>query len=156
MKKLSLCLLLALSVLTSCSSDEETTTVVNEEGLSSEPLKGVVYGDAFTIGGGYARRQNINQVESISMNISSQQLDCDDAGSNGFPIYVLAPASVGTHTTNVSASFDDEETGGFVSTAYITVEITSITETMVKGKILAKTSSEDNNINGAFSLPICD
>ena len=145
--------------LTSCSSDDSSSTDNNNNngGISNNPVSGTLYGDDFTIGGGYARMQTINEVESFTLYMTDENLDCDDAFSGDFPIVVRTPSAIATHTTGAAISFNDPGSDDFISVGSgVTVIITEVTDTMVKGKVKGASTSTDNDINGTFSLPICE
>lgn len=143
--------------LTSCSSDDSSSTDNNNNGgISNSPVSGTLYGEDFTIGGGYARMQTINEVESFTLYMTEENLDCDDAFSGDFPIVVRTPSTIATHTTGTAISFNDPASDDFISVSGATVIITEVTDTMVKGKIKGASTSTDNDINGTFSLSICE
>lgn len=158
MKKLSLCLLLALSVLTSCSDDDSNNTDTNSGGgLTNNPLSGTVYGQDFTIQGGRAQHVTMFNVESISIDVSALALGCGAPSTDtSFPIRIVAPRQEGTFTTDVYVTFNDPNSTDYVSVSGgNTVEITSLTATTVKGKVRSGSTTTNNYINGSFELPIC-
>lgn len=150
MKKIAFYSALFLTVLlSSCSSDEDSTTT-DTTGLSNNPVSGKLYGNNFTLVGS---RGSVSG-EFITLELSAQSVGCDGS-IESFPISVYAPSAVGTYTTGVSVTFEDTNSSDFVSVSGgITVEIQSIGATIV-GRVKAASISTDNNINGKFTVPVC-
>lgn len=157
MKKLSAIITFFL-VLTfiSCSTDEETNTIDNGE-ISNNPVSGELFGSSFTMNSNKARNAIVFGIESVEIYLSAQELGCEILGTSGYPIYIVAPKAVGTHTTNVFVTFNDPDSDDFVSiSSGITVEIISINESSVVGKVKAASTSTDSSINGKFESTFCD
>jgi hypothetical protein len=118
--------------------------------LSNNPVSGKLYGNNFTLVGS---RGSVSG-EFITLELSAQSVGCDGS-IESFPISVYAPSAVGTYTTGVSVTFEDTNSSDFVSVSGgITVEIQSIGATIV-GRVKAASISTDNNINGKFTVPVC-
>ena len=147
-------LLISILFAFSCSSEEEDGE--DQDTLLNTPVAGTIYGEAFEISGngGKASDINANEVESVYIYLTAQDLGCDAPDGTEFPVTILAPREVGTHNTNVSASFKDPNSTDYVSTTNITVEIISVGETVV-GKVMGGSLSEGNEINGKFAVPYC-
>lgn len=149
MKKIAFYSALFLTaLLSSCSSDEETNE--NTTGLSNNPVSGTLYGNDFTLVGS---RGDV-AGEFITIELSAQSVGCDGTFED-FPISIYTPSVVGTYTTGVSVSFEDPNSSDFVSlSGGITVEIQSIGDNIV-GRVKATSVSTDNDINGKFTVPVC-
>lgn len=154
MKKISIFILLAFLSF-SCSDDSDENS--NDGAISNNPVSGELYGNAFTIGGGKGIFDEVFGVESVELYLTSEDLGCETLGFSDFPITVTAPREVGVHTTDVYATFNDPDSSDFISlSGGITVEIISITDDLVVGKVRAASTSTDNSIEGKFELPICE
>ncbi len=156
MKKNVLFALLVPVLLMSCTSDDSENNTGT--GISNSPVSGKLYGKNFTIAGGKASLVMFSGVESADIVISAQALGCSASSTSAnFPIDIITPSAVGTYTTNVYVTFNDPDTDDFVSVSGgTTVEITSSTPTMIKGKIKTSSTTTNNNINGTFEIPICE
>lgn len=157
MKKLS-AIFVSLFILTalSCSSDEETDTIDNDE-ISNSPVSGELFGSSFTMNSSKAQNATIFGEESVEIHLSAQDLGCDVPGTAGYPIYLVAPRTVGVHTTNVYVTFNDPDSDDFISlSSGFTVEIMSIDETHVVGKVKVASQSTESSINGKFDSTFCD
>jgi hypothetical protein len=153
MKKI-LPLFVALFSLISCEVGEETN-IQQDTSFSNDPAAGKVYGTNFTFVGGYANNIVMSDIQKLDIYLSNQNLNCSNSDLP-FPIYISSPKAIGIHTTNVSVKFRNISNTDFVTTATgVRVQITSITGSVVKGKIRAAVSA-NNTINGTFEVPICD
>jgi hypothetical protein len=157
MKKLSTIFVsLFILICISCSSDEETNIKGNDE-ISNNPVSGKLYGSSFTMNSSKARNAVVFGNESVEVYLSSQNLGCGILGTSGYPIYIVAPRTVGTHTSNVYVTFNDPNSSGFISiSSGVTVEIISINGTTVIGKVRATSQSTVSEINGKFESTFCD
>ena len=141
----------------SCSSDDDNNDNPPADQLLNTPVAGTIYGDAFVISadGGYASNILSNEVEKVNIYLTAESIGCDAPDGSEFPVSILAPRAIGTHTANVSASFNDMNSTDYVSTSNITVEIISVGETVV-GRVMGSSLSEGNTINGKFEVPYCN
>lgn len=147
-------LLLLCSLLFSCSDSSDDK--VNEDGISSNSLSGKLYGTNFTIGGGKGSLANVFGVDSFELYFTSQNLGCEALGFSDFHITLIAPRQIGVFTNDVYLTFNDPNSSDFISlSSGITVEILSITDNLVIGKVKGASSSTDNFIEGKFEIPIC-
>lgn len=155
MKKLVFAFLVTIFLFNSCSNDNTTTEQTND--FSNDPVSGKLYGSNFTMEGSKAALVTMFNIASVEIQLSSEDLGCEaSSGSTNFPIRITAPRAVGAYTTDVYVTFNDPSSDNYVSVSNgSTIEITSITDTMVKGKIRASSNSNDNAINGTFEVPIC-
>lgn len=153
MKKITIFILLAfLGFSCTDDSDENSTGAI-----SNSPVSGKLYGSDFTIGGGKGIFDDVFGVESVELYLTAEDLGCETLGFSDFPIIVIAPSEVGTHTTNVFVTFNDPNSSDFISlSGGLTVEIISITDDLVVGKVKAASSSTENAIEGKFEIPMCE
>jgi len=154
MKKIAYSIFMAVLLMVSCGSPEEDTNTTDGS-YRTTPVSGVVYGDDFTVGGGRARSINSNGVDSFYIYLTPGTLACD-GDTTGAPIWIVVPAAVGEYTTNFSMQFRDDAVGAFGGATEQKIEITLITETVVKGRIRAVGfESNINSINGTFEVQYC-
>ncbi|MCA6422832.1 MAG: hypothetical protein IM568_08460 [Flavobacterium sp.] len=154
MKKISIFILLAFLSF-SCSDDSDENS--NDGAITNNPVSGELYGTPFTIGGGKGVFDEVFGVDSVELYLTTEDLGCETLGFSDFPITIIAPRIVGVHTTDVYATFNDPDSSDFISlSGGITVEIISITDDLVVGKVRAVSTSTDNSIEGKFELPICE
>lgn len=157
MKKLSTVVLslFMLSIL-SCSSDEESDNNTGTE-ISNNPVSGKLFGKSFQMNSNKARSADIFGNPSVEIYLTAQNLGCEVLGTAGYPVYIVAPRVVGIHTNNVFVTFNDPDSDDFISlSSGITVEIISLDETSVVGKVKAASTSTDSSINGKFESTFCD
>ncbi len=162
MKNLRISALMAASILAfSCSSDKNDVVVVPipvQETLLNTPVAGTIYSQPFAISadGGYASNINSNGIDKVYIYLTSSSIGCDAPDGSEFPVTVLAPVAVGTHTANTAIFFKDPNSTDFVNvTGGITVEIISVGNTVV-GRVMGGAGDLENKINGKFEVPYCD
>jgi len=152
MKKFAL-LIALFSMIVSCSSDDSGD---GTGGITDSPVSGKLYGQDFNLGGGKASIDEFFGEEMIEIWLTSENLGCETPGLSGFPISIYVPKAEGTHTSGVSVTYRDTESSDYISLATgNTVEIISLTETQVIGKIKSASTTTDNNIEGKFEIEIC-
>ncbi|MFK7831713.1 MAG: hypothetical protein AB8B52_00420 [Winogradskyella sp.] len=155
MKKIFI-LVLAAFFAVSCLDDSDEITLPSNE-ITNSLASGTVYGSDFTIGGGKVQATDFFDVPSFRFWMTEEALGCETLGFSGFPIVVTSPNTVGVHTVNTYATFTDAEADSFISfSSDITVEIISITDDLVVGKVRAIDSFTNNAIEGRFELPLCE
>lgn len=157
MKNLSR-IVLSLFMLTvmSCSSDEDSGSG-DTKAISNNPVSGKLFGKTFQMNSNKARNANIFGEESVEVYLSAENLGCGVLGTSGYPIYIVAPRKVGVHTTNVFLTFNDPNSDDFISLSNgLTIEIISISETSVVGKVKAASQSTESSIEGKFESTFCD
>lgn len=156
MKKLTMCLLLAVSVFVSCSDDDSDTNN-NNDGWSNNAAAGKLYGEDFTMKGGRAAFISFANVESVQIDLSPELLGCSaQSGEENFPIRIIAPREEGTFTTDVYVSYSDPNSTDYVNVSNgNTIEITEVTPNFVKGRIRSTSASTDNSLNGTFDVSVC-
>ena len=98
-----------------------------------------------------------NGVDSFYIYLNENAITCDEEVSN--PIWIIVPAEVGSYDeedADMNVQLRDINGESFESVLDAKVEITEITETMIKGKVKATGFYEDeNNINGTFAVQYC-
>ena len=90
------------------------------------------------------------------MRMGGLSVSCDDT-ENG-PIWIVVPAQVGTYdfSTGGHIQFSDPNSDDFEGALDAEVEITTITETTITGKVKGTGFDEtENSINGTFSVQYC-
>lgn len=154
MKKIMLSAIVAASFLISCSSDDAEKTTTN--GFSNNPVSGVVYSQSFTAGGGTANPVTSNGEDVLYIHLSRTAMNC--GADTDTPIWIIVPAEVGSYTSETGASvqFSDDATESFEGGFGERVEITSITENTVKGRVISEGFDKaENSINGTFEVNFC-
>ncbi len=159
MKNVSLtAIILMLFTISSCTVKEEED--VKDEVLTEKPLDtpvtGKIYGTTFTINskGGYANNYTSNDVESVDIYLTAEEVGCDAPSGTKFPAIISTPRAIGTHTIKTSIYFKDPKSTNSVTVSNVTVEIISIGTTVV-GIVMGSASTSDNIINGKFEVPYC-
>ncbi|MBY8962349.1 hypothetical protein KJK34_06265 [Flavobacterium sp. D11R37] len=161
MKKFFYSAIVAAALMVSCSdddsSDNNNNNNNNSDGFSNNPVSGVIYNEDFDLGGGTATPITLNGVESLNIDLSESDITCDD--TNEQPIWITVPAAVGSYSRQdgeVTVQFRDVNGDSFEGSLDAEVEITEMTETMVKGRIMAGGFDEtENSINGTFEVTYC-
>ena len=154
MKKIMFSAIVAATFLASCSSDDSDKTTTTG-GFSTNPVSGVIYDNDFTVGGGTASTVNANGEDVLYIHLSRSAMDCDSNADT--PIWIIVPAAVGSYDSpDASVQFSDDEHGSFEGGYNERVEIISITETTIKGRVIAEGFDEaENSINGTFEVVNC-
>ncbi|MFL9843041.1 hypothetical protein [Flavobacterium rhizosphaerae] len=156
MRKMFLSAFVAATLLVSCSSDDSDDTNSNG-GFSNGPVSGTIYNEDFTAAGGVARPITLSSTESLYIYLGTSALNCESSTANT-PIWITVPAAEGTYKPQTDGHVQFRSTDGdsFEGAIDAEIEITSITETSVKGKVKATGFDDDeNNINGTFEVPYC-
>lgn len=159
MKKLFYSMFIAVALMTSCSSDDDSNTSGNPSNgdFSNNPVAGVIYGEQFTIGGGKATSIQLNDVPSFYIYLNQNDINCDDSVSN--PIWISVPSEVGVYERQegeMTLQFRDVNGESFEGSSDARIEITEITDTMITGKVMGDGFDEgENSINGTFSVQYC-
>jgi len=152
MKKITYSVLITLSLLASCSSSDEKEVIGDE--FAATPVSGVVYGQNFTVGGGKSQSVTLNGVESLYIYLTPGVINCNSVQLD--PISITVPAATGTFTTGFTVVFKNPANDNFEGATDKKIEILSISETSVKGRIKASGFHDDEqNINGTFEVPYC-
>lgn len=154
MKRFILICFTALSI-TSCSKDDN-----NDSGIKNQILTGTVEGEPFTFKGGKAFLTGslIKDVEQVSINLTNFEANCDtDIFDFELEISAWIPREVGVHT-GINIVTQDGSNIPFNNDKQ-TVEITSISDTEISGKMkLNKSGSdlfEESIFEGTFTIPLC-
>ena len=157
MKKLFYSMFIAAALTTSCSSDDDSGSTPVAGEFSNSPVSGVIYGEQFTIGGGKATSIELNDVPSFYIYLNQNDINCDDSVSN--PIWISVPSEVGVYERQegeMTLQFRDVNGESFEGSSDAKIEITEITDTMIKGKVMGDGFDEgENSINGTFSVQYC-
>ena len=152
---IGLCLLLA-----SCSSEEEAPAY----NFTDQELAGMIEGKDWSYGDGYADITGEGETSKlhVTLVLPSDGEGCDIL-ADGDRVMFSFPKYAGLHILKMDFDdiensrtvtlFDDEETLNVIATQGA-VEITSITDTEVKGRIDAR-AYDDNFVNGNFTVPLC-
>lgn len=152
---IGLCLLLA-----SCSSEVEAPAY----NFTDQNLAGMIEGVDWSYGDGYADITGEEETAKlhVTLVLPSEGEGCDIL-AEGDRVMFSFPKYEGLHILKVDYNdigssrtvtlFDSEETMNVVATQGA-VEITSISDTEVKGRIDAH-AYDDNFVNGNFTVPLC-
>ncbi|NER14588.1 hypothetical protein GWK08_14125 [Leptobacterium flavescens] len=147
MKKFYPLAIIAISFfMLSCSDDSESPDTIAEQ-----TLMGTVMGDPFLATGGKAF---VNPNGSISLSVTNTVADCS-TDILDFVYYVSAdvPNRIGFHR-NVIVIFGKENEAP-LNVLNSIVEITEITATELTGKIKSISSTDDNRVEGSFTISLC-
>lgn len=154
---IGLCLLLLFS----CSKDSESPAY----DFKDQELSGFIEGVNWMYGDGYATTtgEGATSKMHITLVLPSEDEGCDIM-PEGDRVFFSFPLQAGIHVLKLDFNdvensrtvtlFDSEEVMNVIATEGA-VEITSITETHITGRIDAR-ADEDNFVNGNFSVPLCN
>jgi hypothetical protein len=124
-------------------------------------VTGKVYGKSFTMAAGRAKTDVYYNTERVIVNLSANSnFNCSSPETRSYSVYFRVPKKVGTYTAasdDIWLGFDDSATDatvGFVS-ADCRVEINSVTNGRVVGKISFAYQPTDSNVSGTFNVPFC-
>jgi hypothetical protein len=151
---------LCLFLLFSCSKDSEAPAY----DFKDQELAGVIEGQEWAYGDGYAdiTGEGSDAKLHITLVLPTESEGCDIM-PEGDRVFFSVPKGTGLHVLkldldNLEVSrtvtlFDSEETMNVIATKGA-VEITSITDTEITGRIDAR-GDDVNFVNGNFSVPLC-
>ena len=126
-------------------------------------VNGKVYGKAFTMAAGRARTDVsvVTNTERVVVNLSANSsFNCASAETRTYSVYFRVPKKVGIYTqasSDIWLGFDDSATDasvGFVS-ADCMVQIQSISNGRVSGKISFSDQPSGSSVSGTFDVPYC-
>ncbi|WP_157486459.1 hypothetical protein [Maribacter forsetii] len=141
--------------LVSCSNDEDS----GEIGISDQPLTGILQGESFTfVDGKSFDTITFDDEEALNINLTNVSATCEDfIGDFDLRISFTVPVGVGVYTDINIVDIKNDETP--FNNLDRTVEITSLTETEVSGKLKLERNSNDiaegSSFEGSFTVPIC-
>ncbi|WP_417799292.1 hypothetical protein [Tenacibaculum sp.] len=145
--KISYAVLMSLTLVMSSCSDSDN----DPAGIANTKLSGKVFGTSFTAEGGKAFMSGNNE---LSVHITNIQAACSsDIFDYELEITTYVKAELGTYN-NVNVVFNKK---GSTPLNYLqgVVEIVRFTNNELTLKIKA-TSSNDNSIEGFFTVPFCE
>jgi len=124
-------------------------------------VHGKVYGKDYTTVTGRANTDVSQNVERVIVNLSgNSSFNCASPEESGYSVYFRVPKKVGVYTqasNNIWLGFNDsasDQSVGFVS-ADCKVEITSVSNGRVAGKISFADQESDSDVNGTFDVAFC-
>lgn len=125
-------------------------------------VHGKVYNKAFTMVTGRAKTDvSYYNVERVVVNLSANSsFNCASAETGTYSVYFRVPKKVGVYTQtsdDIWLGFDDSTSDasvGFVS-ADCRVEIQSISNGRVSGKISFSDDTSKSSVSGTFDVPYC-
>jgi hypothetical protein len=152
---------IALALLfASCSSEEQKPA----HSFLDQDLSGKIEGESWTLGDGYAdiTGEGTEAKLHVTLLLPHEGAGCDlmadgDRVLFSFPLYaglhVLKFDFNDLENNRTVTLFDDEETMNVIASVGA-VEITSITDTEITGRIDAR-ADDDNFVNGNFAVSLC-
>lgn len=153
---IALCLLLLLS----CSKDEEAPSY----NFKDQALAGAIEGVDWTYGNGYANITGDASAEKlhVTLVLPTENEGCDIM-PEGDMVFFSLPKLLGVQVLRLDFDnlensrtvtlYDSEEIMNVIATEGA-VEITSVTDTEVTGRIDAR-ADDVNFVNGNFTVPLC-
>lgn len=156
MKKLFFTFFISIALL-SCSSDDGNDDGNGNDGISNEPLSGMLYGEEFVVDGGRADFQEVFGEDMIVIQLSNEGFGCETGEFSGdFPISITAPNEEGFYESGIYVSFNDPDSDDFISVSSgFELEIISLTADAVEFKIKVESGTTNNNLNGKYTATIC-
>ncbi|MEP5613312.1 MAG: hypothetical protein ABJP45_13755 [Cyclobacteriaceae bacterium] len=164
-QKNALTLLLSFSLLflMSCSKDDESDGPSYD--FVNQNAQGTIDGISFTFAAGTAEKSNDGEDLSVDFYDITEELTdvCDFFGlGESVTVFFTIPNAVGLYELSFDlSSFDGRTVTLFNPDTFLNiissegaVEILSITETQVTGRIDAR--ADDSFVNGNFTLEICE
>lgn len=147
MKKLSSLAILAIFFISCSSETDDSNGAISEQALS-----GTVQGSTFLATGG---KSFVNNNGSVSIILTNTVADCP-TNILDFVYYISTdvPNRIGLHE-NVIVVFGKENKTP-VNVLNSTVEVSEITDTQIIGKIKSQSVTEENKVEGIFTVNICD
>jgi hypothetical protein len=151
---------LALTFLLACSDDDEKSSY----SFKDQDLSGEIEGDSWTYEDGFVEEGTYEDEEVLDISLFLDQgvPACETFSREGDQVFFFVPNAVGLYKLNFDLSsfdgqtvtlFDDEETLNVIATEGA-IEILSITETEVTGRIDARADG-NNHVNGNFTVSFC-
>jgi len=128
----------------SCSSDDSDNT-------SNNTIKGEIYGSSFTAAGGQAFASGDN----LSVNITNVSADCSLDIIN-YDLYITTIVTPEVSTNNNAEVFFYAIGESVYELSGATVEVVAISDDEITVSISANSNLSDNNLEGTFTVPICD
>jgi hypothetical protein len=155
MNKIGLLLLLAATVF-SCKDDDDG----KKYDFKDQDLSGQIADQNWTYDDGYAEVTGDNKLSINILAAHDGPTGCE-ASWQGDMVFFHCPNAVGLYELDFDGSgmgqtvtlFDNEETFNYISTEGA-VEIISITETTVTGRIDAR-GDDEFFVNGNFTIALC-
>ena len=124
-------------------------------------VHGKVYGKDFVMASGRANTDVSNGIERVIVNLSANaSFNCASAERMTYSVYFRVPKKVGIYTAasnDIWLGFDDttsENSVGFVGADSI-VEIISVSNGRVNGKISFSDQRSDSSVAGTFDVAFC-
>ena len=129
----------------------------------SHVVRGKVYGKSYTTASGRAKTDIsiAYNTERVEVNLSADsKFSCSSPETRSYSVYFRVPKKVGIYTAasnDIWLGFDDSASDnsiGFVG-ADAVVEIKSIANGRVTGKISFADQTTDSSVDGTFDVPLC-
>ena len=146
----------ALCTILSCKKRENNPDP--EPQPTTQVVTGKVYGKSFTFASGKAIKKVIDlQEDGLEVYLSSSKSDGCGSPEGNFAVIIRIPRRVGTFNER-AAIFSEQGTSNSILFFDGNIfEITSISSTMVKGKIIKSANQKtDSNMEGNFEATICN
>jgi hypothetical protein len=157
MKNLN-CLLIAFALCTVLSCKKRKSDPEPLPQPATNVVTGKVYGKSFTMASAKAIKKVIDlQEDGLEVYLSSSKNDGCGSPEENFAVIIRIPRKVGTFNER-AAIYSEQGTSN--STLFFdgnVFEITSISATTVKGKIIKSASLKtDSSVEGSFEATICN
>ncbi|MDT0294838.1 hypothetical protein ACFQ3R_00450 [Mesonia ostreae] len=158
MKRLFFTFFISIALL-SCSSDDSNDdgNGNGNDGISNDPLSGILYGEEFIVDGARADLREVFGENMLVIQLSNEGFGCEKGEFSGaFPISITAPNAEGYYESGIYTSFNDPNSDDFLSVSSgFDLEVISLTADAVEFKIKVESGTTNNNINGKYTATIC-
>jgi len=149
----SLVLFSAVLLLISCKKHHDDP----QPAPASHLVSGKLYGKDFTYAAGMANKKVIDfQKEGFEIFLSAVKTDGCGSPEENFDVIIRTPRKTGKFTGYYAILSNPGTTDYTSYTDGNVFEITSITETTIKGNLKTSSPATNSNIEGTFEATICN
>lgn len=151
---------IVISFLNSCGGSEDASPAYD---FKDQNMKGTIDGISWQVVSGKAE-VSTSANDKYFLNFSEKTIDnaCNDFVFDGNRVFFSIPNAVGLYELQINTSTGDGQTATlFKGSEFLNIiategaiEILTITDALVTGRIDAKADSE-SSVNGNFSVPLC-
>lgn len=165
-------------ITTACNKDEEdtdnndSTTSTTEENtcsnatFASSVANGSFGGNAFSVEDGFAQEDPFDstayRIRLFNEEITGDKCDPFNFDLPAKSLIFTLPKATGTYNLGISTGYSVsfnliEDNSSSVEAALCgKIEISSITDTKISGKIIADTQTGNDEVNGTFEIDLCN
>ena len=151
-------LLIAFALCTVLSCKKRKSDPEPQPQPTTQAVTGKVYGKSFTVASAKAIKKVIDlQEDGFEIYLSSSKSDGCGSPEANFAVIIRVPQKVGTFNERAAIYSQQGTSNSILFFDGNIFEITSISSTMVKGKIIKSANQKtDSNVEGNFEATICN